>query len=154
MSAATPDLRRRDFNDRAISLRVPRGQIWEVCVNANYDDCRVVDADVPDLSPIGLSRQISSARPREDRGRGGFRGSPELVLYQSTDFRGRSMSIEGPMASLGFFTNIAGSAEVRGGRWELCDRPRFGGNCVTLTDSVRDLRALSLRAPVASVRPR
>jgi hypothetical protein len=63
VSEPTPDLRRLNFADRAISLRVPRGQSWEVCVNVDYDECRVVDSNVPDLSVLGLSRVISSVRP-------------------------------------------------------------------------------------------
>jgi hypothetical protein len=61
------------FNDRAMSVRVPPGQSWEICVNANYDDCRVIDRDVPDLSTLGVSRLISSARPRSGRDRSPLR---------------------------------------------------------------------------------
>lgn len=57
------------FNDRAMSVRVGAGQSWEICVNANYDDCRVIDHDVPDLSSLGISRVVSSARPRFGRDR-------------------------------------------------------------------------------------
>ena len=48
LSNATSDFRRIDFNDRAMSLRVPRNQAWEICVHNDYDDCRVVTEDVPD----------------------------------------------------------------------------------------------------------
>jgi len=66
LNGAAPDFSKSPvkFNDRAMSVRVPPGQSWEICVNANYDDCRVVDRDVPDLSELGVSRLISSARPR------------------------------------------------------------------------------------------
>jgi hypothetical protein len=154
LSEPTPDLNRRDFNDRAISVRVPRGQSWEVCVNANYDDCRIVDADVPDLAAIGLARLVSSARPHDIRGGRGFDRGPRLVLYQNPGFRGRSVTIDAAVPTLNFFGDLAGSADIAGGRWELCDRPRFGGNCVTVTESVRDLRSLNLRGAIVSVRPR
>jgi hypothetical protein len=66
LNGPTPDFTSNGvkFNDRAMSVRVPPGQAWEICVNANYDDCRVVDRDIPDLSELGVSRLISSARPR------------------------------------------------------------------------------------------
>lgn len=64
----TPDFSKTGFNDRAMSARVPAGQSWEVCINANYDQCSVIDHDVPDLGQIGLTRLISSARPHS-RGR-------------------------------------------------------------------------------------
>ncbi|HUL71798.1 MAG TPA: beta/gamma crystallin-related protein [Vicinamibacterales bacterium] len=65
-----PDLSKIRYNDRAMSARVPDGQTWELCVNAGYRDCRVVDHDIPDLNAIGISRLISSVRPRfNPRGR-------------------------------------------------------------------------------------
>jgi beta/gamma crystallin len=121
----------------------------------NYDQCRVVDSDVPDLSAIGLERLISSARPHDTRGGGrAVDRGPRLVLYQNPGFRGRTVTVDDVVMNLGFFEDLAGSAEIIGGRWEFCDRPRLGGNCVTVSDSVRDLRTLNLRGPVASVRPR
>ena len=71
LNGPTPDFSKNDvkFNDRAMSVRVPAGQAWEVCVGANYDDCRVIDHDVPDLSTLGISRVVSSARPRFGRDR-------------------------------------------------------------------------------------
>jgi hypothetical protein len=69
LNGPTPDFSKNDvkFNDRAMSVRVPAGQSWEICVGANYDDCRVIDKDVPDLSVLGISRVVSSARPRFGR---------------------------------------------------------------------------------------
>jgi hypothetical protein len=70
VTAAVANFREIDFNDRAGSIRV-RGGIWEVCISADYDDCRVLQDDVPDLRTMGLARVISSARPRPI-GRGRF----------------------------------------------------------------------------------
>ena len=71
LNGPTPDFSKGDvkFNDRAMSVRVPAGQSWEICVGANYDDCRVIDRDVPDLATLGISRVVSSARPRFGRDR-------------------------------------------------------------------------------------
>jgi hypothetical protein len=69
LDRAAPDLRRYDFNDRAESLRVLPGQSWEVCENIDYNDCRVVSADYPDLRRIGLRAMVSSARPVRRRQR-------------------------------------------------------------------------------------
>ncbi len=157
LTEPTGDFRRREFNDRAISLRVPRGETWEVCINANYDECRVVSEDVPDLAALGLSRNISSARLRPT-GRGRGRGFPfpggrqRLVLYERVNFAGRSLTLEDDEPNLRFFSNDAGSVEVQGGRWQLCDQPRYGGRCATITESERDLRRLGLRDRVSSVR--
>jgi hypothetical protein len=156
LAGATSDFRRIDFNDRAMSLRVPRNQAWEICVHDNFDDCRVVTEDIPDLNRMGISRVLSSARPRSGRGGGGgvFPGArPRIVLYDRTGYSGRSLTIEDSRSNLSFFGNQAGSAQVVG-RWELCDEPGFNGRCVTVTSDVRDLGRLGLRDRISSVRPR
>ncbi len=151
----TPDFRRREYNDRAMSLRVPRNETWELCINIGFDDCRLVSEDVPDLATIGLSRNISSARLRPTgRGRGfPFPGGRQrLVLYERVNFTGRSLTLDDDEPNLRFFSNDAGSVQVQGGRWELCDQPRYGGRCATITGSERDLRRLGLRDRVSSAR--
>jgi Beta/Gamma crystallin len=154
LTSATSDFRRMDFNDRAMSLRVPRNQAWEICVHNNFDDCRVVTDDVRDLNSLGLSRKLSSARPRSGRGIGGGGGGrPRLVLYDRPGYAGRSMTIENERGNLVFFNSQAGSAQVVG-RWELCDEPGFKGRCVTVSSDVRDLARVGLRDRVSSVRPR
>jgi hypothetical protein len=155
LSGATADFRRIDFNDRAMSLRVPRNQAWEICVHNNFDDCRIVTSDVRDLNELGITRMLSSARPRSGRGGGGLVPGvkPRLVLYDRPGYAGRSMAVENERGSLVFFSNQAGSAQVTG-RWELCDEAGFRGRCVTVTSDVRDLARLGLRDRVSSVRPR
>jgi len=156
VSGSVRDLQDIGFNDRTASVRVPRGQVWEICVNANYDDCRVVDRDYPDLGVLGVSRLISSVRRRV----GGRSGYPpvaewaEIVLYDGQGFAGQSMAVSGPTSSLGSFNNRAKSVEVTGGRWELCDQPAFRGRCIVITRSVPDLANVGLRDRVSSVRPR
>jgi hypothetical protein len=63
LDRAVRDLRRYNFNDRAESLRVIGGQSWEACENIEYNDCRVVSGDIPDLRSIGLREMISAVRP-------------------------------------------------------------------------------------------
>jgi Beta/Gamma crystallin len=158
---AEPNLRRLDFNDRALSVRVPRGEVWEICVNADYDDCRIVDGDVPDLGPVGLNRQISSVRPRlNGRAEGGIgRGGTippraQIVLYDDVNYRGRVTSILEATPTLRWLSNTAGSLKVVSGRWEVCDEPNFGGRCATVTNDIPDLARLRLRNRISSVRPR
>jgi Beta/Gamma crystallin len=151
---ATPDLKRVNFNDRAMSVRVPDGESWEICVNAKYDDCRVIDHDMPDLGPIGLSRLVSSARPRPQNVRGRDTGDVRIVLFDRPNFAGNSMSVNRTVTTLTFFNDRAGSVQVYGGRWELCDKPNFGGHCAIVSQSVRDLATLGLRDRVSSIRAR
>ena len=152
---AESNLRRVDFNDRASSLRVAQGETWEVCVNANYDDCRIVDEDMPELTSIGLNREISSVRPRPGlggRGRGGARA--EMVIYDLANYRGQSQVLTDNAPAIQLTANSAGSVRIISGRWELCTQPKFGGRCVTITNNVPDLSRLSLPGRVSSARPR
>lgn len=155
------NLRRLNFNDRAASLRVPRGESWEICVNADYDDCRVVTGDVADLGP--LSREISSVRLRAEgwsgagrgRGRGGsVTPSPSITIYDQTNYRGQNTTLESEMSSMGVNVVNGGSLRVGAGRWEVCDSPRFSGHCVIVTGDVPDTRRIGFRDRIWSIRPR
>lgn len=164
---AETNLRRLDFNDRTASLRVAPGEAWEVCVNQNYDDCRIVDEDLPSLSLLGLHREISSVRPRPDwggidrgggigrgggLGRGG--GRPQAILYDQANYRGRSIILVDAEPRIQLTANSAGSIRIISGRWELCVLPGFDGQCVSINQSVPDIRRLSLPGRVSSARPR
>lgn len=158
LTADTPSFRRHNFNDRAMSLRVPAGEAWEICINDNYDECKVVDRDVPDLAALGITRMISSARPRRFGRGGGFPPSgpgprARLVLYDHPNFQGRSITIDRDTANLVFFNDAAGSIQVIG-RWEICDGRSFTGRCVRVDSDVRDLARLGLNNRVSSARPR
>lgn len=147
-----------DFNDRASSVRVRGGGVWEICVNANFDDCRAVNDDVSDLDALGVGRLVSSARLRPSGRRGGRALPPvvgvRIILFTGANFTGNSMTIDRALPSLGVFTNRARSARIVGGRWDLCDAPRYGGRCATVTGDVRDLSRLRLDRRIESVRPR
>ncbi len=157
---AEANLRRVNFNDRASSVRVAAGEAWELCVNANYDDCRLIDEDLVSLNALGLNRLVSSVRPRPDWGRGGRGGigrggqRPQAVLYDQTNYRGRSILLTGDEPQIRLSNNTNGSLRVFAGRWELCAQPQFGGQCVTVAQNTPDLRSLSLRGRVSSARPR
>jgi hypothetical protein len=151
------NLQLEGFNDRARSLRLPRSQTWEVCVDANYRNCRVVNSDWPELDRLGMDRKISSLRPwRQGGGVGGFpppgAGYGRLILFEDPFFRGRSYTLQGADANIGGGQRVE-SVQISGGSWQLCDRPRYGGRCVTVTDNLPDLSATGLRGRVRSARP-
>jgi beta/gamma crystallin len=177
-----PDIRKYNLNDRVDSLQIPRGEIWEVCVDINYKaGCQVFSADETDLARIGWGGRISSLRRVADArrgggfgdgrgggfsdgrgggfsdGRGGFQQFPpvrgRLVLFDDFWFSGRSFIVTNMTPSLRALGNRARSAKVYGGAWELCDGDRFQGRCEIITDSMPDLGRLGLRDRVSSVRP-
>lgn len=164
---STTDFRSFNFNDAPLSARVQANQVWEVCVHIDYEQCRQISGDLPDLNELGISRMISSARPVNSnevvRNRGWYQGrgqqkqeqratstQPRLVVFEGPNFTGRRVTIEDARTSL---LGTAASIQVTGGRWQLCDRPDFVGNCVMVSGDVPNVTELSLRGRVASLRP-
>ncbi|MET3527874.1 CVNH domain-containing protein [Phenylobacterium koreense] len=53
----------RQFNDRAMSLRIQGRGVWQVCVDSNFRGrCQTFDRDVRDLRQFGLGQAITSMR--------------------------------------------------------------------------------------------
>lgn len=144
------DLRRTGFNNSAQSLRVRRGEQWEVCVDINFVKCKVVNTDWSDLRGLGMSRNISSVRPWRQGGVAVPRGF--IVLFDNRNYRGQSFRVDANSPQLQGFANRAQSVQVRGGTWQLCERVNFGGRCVTVSGDLPDLSSINLSSRVASVR--
>ena len=159
--ADVSDLRKANLNDRALSLRVGRGEVWEVCEDRDFKGrCQVFSGDEADLGRVGWNARISSVRrlsdeerPRERRGRGGEREMPRIELFDGTNYRGDSIVVSGATPDLRARRDKAASVRVYGGEWELCDREDFRGPCVTIEDDVPDLKRVGLRDKVSSARP-
>jgi hypothetical protein len=150
-TGAQPDLRRAGFNDLAQSVRIGARETWEVCVDANFRNCRVVNTDWENLSDLGMSRRISSVRPWPHGGGSGS-GQMYIVLYDDRGYRGRSHRVDRASSVLLTFANRAESVQVMGGSWELCDRTGFSGRCAVVSSNVPDLASVGLRNRVASAR--
>lgn len=174
LGGPTRDLRELDFNDLAESLRVPRGEEWEVCDNIEFDRCRVVNSDITDLNMIGLRRKVSSARPLRGGGGGGWGGSGgsggggyypppgpgprppgggygRIILFEGMNFTGRSYVVANPTNYVNM--EYAQSVRVEGGNWELCESADFRGRCTTVNVDIGNLRSLGLPGRVRSARP-
>lgn len=152
VNGENPDFRRQSFNDRALSLRSAPGEVWEVCFNINFDDCRVVDGDVPDLERLGLTG-ISSARYRGRNWQ--MRPSNTLEMYAGTDFSGERLVVNGAQPNLGKsnFNDRAMSLRVpRGQSWEICNNADFD-DCRVVDRDVANLNELGLLRRISSVRP-
>ncbi|MEO6363994.1 MAG: beta/gamma crystallin-related protein [Caldimonas sp.] len=79
----------------------------------------------------------------------------QVRLFEHDGFAGRSLTINDSVRDLSRsgFNDRASSAEVRGGRWTLCDSARFSGSCVTLRPGrYTSLSAMGLNDRVSSVR--
>jgi uncharacterized protein YcfJ len=80
----------------------------------------------------------------------------QITLYQGEGFRGRAFSTARSVGDFGgnAMNDRSSSAVVEGGRWEVCDRPRFDGRCAVLRPGSYDsLAKLGLENSISSVRP-
>jgi hypothetical protein len=175
---AVPDLRGARFNDRASSITV-RGGTWQLCDEGEYRGHCVTlgPGQYNQLSDMQLNDRISSLRPvrgdlaygeqpvyrdrdrdgRHDRrwnnGRWPERG--QLILYEDSNFGGRSVRVDRDAATLDFagFNDRASSIVVNAGRWQVCSDSEFRGNCRVLPPGqYANLAAMGLNDRVSSLR--
>src|SRR5688572_3414041 len=160
------DLRQHELNDRISSLEVDGNQAWEVCRDVNFGGgCRVFQGTIDDLRAEGWNDRISSMRAvgfaRGNVNRGGVFGNmrgngnnrqSRLVFYDRPNFRGDARNVLNSAANLGSVGDRVRSVQVYGGTWELCESAYRNARCVTVTDSIPDLRSLGFRNGVASAR--
>jgi len=155
-------LERYNFNNRASSA-VVGGEAWEFCESPGFSGrCVVLQPGRYD-SLAELNDSITSMRPLSARGgpvtRGpepGHRPPPGLTLYEQRNFRGASVLVERPRRRLerADFDNVASSAVVSGGPWQVCDGEEFSGRCVVLRPGeYPTLQETGLNNRISSARP-
>jgi hypothetical protein len=163
-----PDLRQHSLNDEISSIEVDGNQAWEVCRDVNFGGgCRVFQGSIEDLRADGWNDRISSmravgfARGNVNRGNRGVFGNPRananarqsrLVFYDRPNFRGDARNVANNAANLGSAGDRVRSVQVYGGTWELCEGSFRDARCVTVTESIPDLRSLGFRNGVTSAR--
>src|SRR5512147_291793 len=79
----------------------------------------------------------------------------QIALFEHDNFNGRTFSANHAVQNLQFagFNDLASSAVIRGGSWQICSDAYFRGNCVTLgPGNYPSLRAMGLNDRISSVR--
>ena len=79
----------------------------------------------------------------------------QVTFYQDENYKGATFTTDRPVENLRRFgfNERATSVIVADQQWEVCDRPRFGGNCTVLRPGqYPSLEALGLEQRVASSR--
>lgn len=154
------DLRKFGMNDRVDSIKIGRGEMWQVCEDINFKGrCQVFSGDEADLNRVSWGGLISSLRPvKEGGGRGGYPPPPppraHLVLFDGVNFQGESIVVFEATPAIRGMINRAGSVKVYGGVWQICDGVDFWGRCEMVTTSMPDLGRLGFRDKISSVRMR
>jgi len=165
----------------APAMAAPPGSYQESCRNIRFDPPRNPNARLYAVCPDPRGRMVRSSiefrRCRGDianvNGRldcvnvgpwaGGWYGQQyqqpwhsRITLFQRPDFRGRSITFDGPVENLAYLglNDSAGSVRIEGGRgvWLLCDDAGYRGRCVEVRGAV-DLRRVGLAGRVSSLRP-
>ncbi len=161
IAAPMRDFRSSGFNDRASSVVVEGGR-WEVCEDIAFGGACVVlrTGSYPSLGGMGLNDQLSSARPadqrRADPPPAPAPASPQITFYEHDGYRGRSFTTVQPTQDFRSvdFNDIASSAVVQGGNWEVCGDVGYRGTCAVLQPgSYPTLRGMGLNDLLSSARP-
>lgn len=142
------------FNDEISSLRVARGEYWEICEHADFNgQCVIVSGQEADLKRNNWNDKISSMR-RVSGGMPGWGGGGTsgdyIVLYTQPNYRGTPTNIPGGVAWL---DRTARSVTIGRGTWQLCDGGNFTGRCETVSQSIPDLRSIGMSGRLMSARP-
>jgi len=154
LARAATNLATVGFNDVASSVLIRQGQ-WQLCSDAGFrGQCVTLGPGrYPSLQAMGLSERLSSVRRLD--GAAGGPGGGDVVLYEYENYGGRSLPLDRDavnFAGLGF-NDVASSALIRRGHWQLCSDAGFHGTCVTLGPGrYRSLRAMGLSDRLSSAR--
>jgi hypothetical protein len=146
-----------DINDNVRSVNVGFGT-WQLCEGRNFTGrCATVTQNTGNLSSdLNIGPVIRSLRPMGIVPPGGPRNFPgernreAIILYDQTNYRGNPSSYSNVQTNIG---DNARSITVERGTWQVCDGANFTGRCVTVSQSVPDLRTLALGRTIRSVRP-
>lgn len=80
------------------------------------------------------------------------RPEPEAIIYRDAGYRGPAVNVTREQPDMGLAWPV-NSIRVRAGRWELCERTNFRGQCRTLDADVPMLGNLLRGITVQSLRP-
>lgn len=89
-------------------------------------------------------------------GYGGYNGQgySRITIYKHTNFGGKSRSYSTDVPDLNYdaFGNIASSAVVQGGVWQLCDRPNYKGFCIVIDRTTSNFNVFGFNDRAESIR--
>lgn len=90
----------------------------------------------------------SNAQPPEDK----MYRPPEATIYRDAAYRGPAVFVGEEKPDLGLAWPV-NSIRVASGRWELCERTRFRGNCRTVERDTPMLNNVLRGITIQSIRP-
>jgi opacity protein-like surface antigen len=76
----------------------------------------------------------------------------ELILYQDTNFNVDNYTVDRDNTFIHTDWNIRSIALYPGEKWQICNKPRFQGDCLILTDNLPDAATMGINGQVPSAR--
>ena len=141
-----------NINSRIRSVTIGRGT-WELCDGRNFTGrCQILTQSTPDLRSYNIGQNIRSIRPAGFVGPQPFPPSRDwyIVLFDDENYRGAPANYNGEYADI---SKRARSVTIGRGVWEVCDGRNFTGRCVTLRQSIPNMRIYNVGQTIRSVRP-
>lgn len=155
LDRANPNLADYGFDNKTLSVVVRSGN-WELCTDAQFrGSCLVLGPGQHATLPSGLQRSLSSVRPKDAGSTDqGSDANAAVVLYDDGDYGGKSLAVNGPIASLGKvgMGDRVSSVDVRRGIWQICEDSNFDGTCIVLEPGRHHLSG-GMHDEASSIRP-
>ncbi len=76
----------------------------------------------------------------------------ELILYRDANYNGDTYMVDRDNTFVHTDWNVRSIALYPGEKWQICNKPRFQGDCLTLTDSLPDASTMGINGQVPSAR--
>jgi hypothetical protein len=76
----------------------------------------------------------------------------ELILYRDLDYNGDAEVVDRDNIYIRTDWNVRSIALYPGEKWQICNKERYRGDCLTLTDSLRDSSTMGIMGQVPSAR--
>jgi|SRR5665213_1873912 len=75
-----------------------------------------------------------------------------MILYEQTNFNGDSYEVDRDRTSVTTKWNIRSIAIHPGEKWQICNKPRYQGDCIVLPRSVNDAKLIGVEGQIGSTR--
>ena len=135
-----------DVNYPVSSVKVFDGD-WEICRNSNYANCVAIEkAGCFNLEDVQFWGQVRSVKLSEEAA-----ARAEAIFYRDVEFSGPAVFTAKAYEKWDGFP--IRSFRVKSGRWEICSKENFRGDCKTLSVSAPHLGAIGMAERVKSIRP-
>jgi hypothetical protein len=76
----------------------------------------------------------------------------ELILFEHPDYAGDDYTTTQSQPLIETDWNVGSIAVYPGEKWQICNKPRYGGDCITVTENVPNAAAIGIMGKVPSAR--